>query len=188
MKNNDAQKLNNSRIAGLRKEWDEFKSYAGEAQPAGDEVIFDAVDGKVGVGDYVYTVSDVCSRLALSEEAVARLISGGDIDSVTLRTADGKTQKMISKSSLSRFEEDSLIDTSVTEKAAAMLENTHSDESLEQLKEQIEQLKIAQTKMIQQMKDMLLLEMRNLKEQERDLSSYVYELSEEVKSRKRKLW
>ena len=48
-------------------------------------------------------------------------------------------------------------------------------------KDKIEQLRNTQGKVLAQMKDMLLLEVRNLKEQDRDLTSFVYELTEEIR-------
>ena len=54
-------------------------------------------------------------------------------------------------------------------------------EALHDMQTEIEKLRNTQSKIIQQMKDMLLLEVRNLKEQDRDLTSFVYELAEEIR-------
>ena len=53
---------------------------------------------------------------------------------------------------------------------------------MESLRAEVDSLKTTQAKQISQIKDVLLLEMRNLKEQDRDLTSFVYELAEEIRN------
>jgi hypothetical protein len=55
-------------------------------------------------------------------------------------------------------------------------------ESVQELTAEIDELRNTQGKVLQQMKDILLLEVRNLKEQDRDLTSFVYELAQEVRN------
>jgi hypothetical protein len=45
----------------------------------------------------------------------------------------------------------------------------------------VDEMRGNQARILQQMKDILLLEVRNLKEQDRDLASFVYELAEEIR-------
>ncbi|MBP5719312.1 MAG: hypothetical protein J6X53_10140 [Abditibacteriota bacterium] len=168
-------------ISRLRDEWAEFKNYAG-TESAGDEVVFPESHGTAGVGDYSVTVEDACSRLALSKEAVERLILCGELDAVTVDFTDGKRGKLISRGSLTRFEEDAQIDSAVTERAAELAKEASLEETLESLRAEVESLKTTQAKQISQIKDVLLLEMRNLKEQDRDLTSFVYELAEEIRN------
>lgn len=180
-------------IARIRKEWrefglveDEVKAHAAEDM---EQVVFPEVDGGAGIGDYTLDCSDVRARLALSEDAVDRLISSGELDSILVAGADGSTRRMISEASMRRFEEDAAIDPDAMRRAAKAMADKGVAEAIDDLQTEINELRNTQSKILQQMKDMLLLEVRNLKEQDRDLTSFVYELAEEIRAvlpRKRK--
>lgn len=170
-------------IARLREEW----RAAGLIQPvsgsADDEepIVFAETDGGIGVGDYTLTLNEVRNRLPLSDEAIDRLIASGELDSVLVKSADGAVRRMVSESSFKRFLEDSSIDPGAMERAAKALADKSLVEAIESLNAAVEDLRNNQAKVLQQMKDILLLEVRNLKEQDRDLASFVYELAEEIR-------
>ena len=165
-------------IARLRKEWGE----AGIEAPVHDavEVIFPEVDGGAGVGDYELDLKGVQSQLALSDEAVERLVTVGELDSILVRSDDGTVRRLFSKSSLQRFLTDSLIDPNAVSRAAEAIADREVAQAIEDVRMEVQELRITQGKILQQMKDVLLLEVRNLKEQDRDLASFVYELSEKI--------
>jgi hypothetical protein len=171
-------------IARIRNEWraagmTEKTSQDGEADT--EQVIFPETDGGAGVGDYTLESDEIMNQLALSREAMDRLISTGEIDSILVQGTDGKPRRMLSESSVKRFEEDSAIDPQAITRAAKAMADANLVESVQELQAEIEELRNTQGKVLQQMKDVLLLEVRNLKEQERDLTSFVFELAEEVK-------
>ncbi len=178
-------------IARLREEW----RAAGLIQPLSESedeelpVVFSEVEGGIGVGDYTLTLDEVHNRLPLSDEAIDRLIASGELDSVLVKSADGTVHRMVSESSFKRFLEDSSIDPGAMARAAKALADRSLVEAIESLSAAVEDLRNNQAKVLQQMKDILLLEVRNLKEQDRDLASFVYELAEEIRRilpRKRK--
>lgn len=171
-------------IARIRQEW----LAAGLAQDtaSGDSapsptVVFEEVDGGAGVGDYALECDLVRDMLGLSQEAIDRLVDSGELDSILLQGPDGQLRRMISESSVKRFEEDSAIDPGALKRAARALADRTLVEAIQELQAEIDELRNTQGKVLQQMKDMLLLEVRNLKEQDRDLTSFVYELAEEIR-------
>lgn len=171
-------------IARIREEWRaaglaEQKSSADSGQSA--QVVFEAVDGGAGVGDYVLDCDTVRDSLGLSQEAIDRLVESGELDSILLQGPDGQPRRMISETSVRRFEEDSAIDPGALKRAARAMADRTLVEAVEELQAEIADLRTTQGKVLQQMKDMLLLEVRNLKEQDRDLTSFVYELAEEIR-------
>ena len=171
-------------IARIRQEW----LAAGLARDTAPEdyapsapVVFDEVDGGAGIGDYSLDCDLVRDMLGLSQEAIDRLVDSGELDSILLQGPDGQPRRMISESSVKRFEEDSAIDPAALKRAAKALADRTLVEAIQELQAEIDELKNTQGKVLQQMKDMLLLEVRNLKEQDRDLTSFVYELAEEIR-------
>jgi chaperonin cofactor prefoldin len=88
---------------------------------------------------------------------------------------------MVSESSFKRFLEDSAIDPDAMVRAAQALADNSLAEAIESLRAAVEDLRSNQARILQQMKDLLLLEVRNLKEQDRDLASFVFELAEEIR-------
>jgi len=173
-------------IARLREEW----RAAGLIQPGSEsadlaeqaeQVVFSETEDGVGVGDYTLDLDEVRNRLPLSEEAIDRLIASGELDSVVVKSADGTLRRMVSESSFKRFLEDSAIDPDAMVRAAQALADKSLAEAIESLRAAVEDLRSNQARILQQMKDLLLLEVRNLKEQDRDLASFVFELAEEIR-------
>jgi len=112
---------------------------------------------------------------------VDRLLASGELDSILVQSRDGEPRRMVSESSVVRFQEDSAIDPDAIKRAAKAMADKTIAASIDDLRAEIEELRSTHGKILQQMKDMLLLEVRNLKEQDRDLTSYLYELVEEVR-------
>jgi len=173
-------------IARIREEWraaglkERPAPTQGEEEP--ERIVFTEVDGGAGIGDYTLDADSVMNALALSQEAFDRLISCGEIDSVLVQTSDGTQRRMISESSVRRFEADAAIDPDAIRRAAQAMADRGVSEAIRDLQSEIDELRNTQGRILQQMKDMLLLEVRNLKEQDRDLASFVYELAEEIRS------
>lgn len=171
-------------IARLRAEW--RQAGLTDRPPASDDesvepVLFPEIDGGAGIGDYVLDPETVRDSLVLSQEAADRLIDSGELDSILVQGPDGVARRLISKSSFQRFQEDSAIDPQALKRAAKAMADQTVVESLDGLRSEVEDLRSNQVKILQQMKDILLLEVRNLKEQDRDLASYVFELAEEIR-------
>lgn len=171
-------------IARIREEWRAAGLVEKAVQPKAERVeavVFPEVDGGAGIGDYVLDCESVRDSLGLSQEAVDRLVDSGELDSILVQKPDGQARRLISQSSLLRFEEDSAIDPNALRRAAKAMADQGVVQALEELQAQIDELRSTQGKVLQQMKDMLLLEVRNLKEQDRDLTSFVYELAQEIR-------
>ena len=172
-------------IARIRAEWREAGLTDGSCAPAEagavEPVLFPEIDGGAGIGDYVLDPDTVRDSLMLSQEAADRLIDSGELDSILVQGPDGIARRLISSSSFQRFQEDSAIDPRALKRVAKTMADQTVVESLEALRTDVEDLRGNQVKMLQQMKDILLLEVRNLKEQDRDLASYVFELAEEIR-------
>ena len=171
-------------IARIREEWRQAGLIEAETPPPTDEVepvVFPEIDGGAGVGDYVVDSAALSERLGLADEAVDRLLASGELDSILVRGPDGSASRLVSESSLARFQEDSQIDPEAIERAAKAFADKSVAAAIDDLRAEIDDLKSAQGKILQQMKDILLLEVRNLKEQDRDLTSFVYELAEEIR-------
>jgi hypothetical protein len=171
-------------IARVRAEW-EAAGLVGRAvkpeEPEVEPVLFTEIDGGAGIGDYVLECDSVRNQLALSQDAMDRLIASGELDSIVIQGPDGVKRRMVSESSVRRFEEDSAIDPEALRRAAKSMADRTLAESVQSLAAELEELRNTQGKVTQQMKDMLLLEIRNLKGQDRDLTSFVYELAEEIR-------
>lgn len=172
-------------IARIRQEW---RAAGLSEQPLSREkteeaegVVFPEVEGGAGIGDYTLDVETVKSMLALSPEAVTRLVASGEIDSILVQGPDGRKRRLFSEASVNRFEVDSAIDPNAVSRAARQMTEAGMTEAIDDLRAEVEELRNTQGKILQQMKDMLLLEVRNLKEQDRDLTSFVYELAEEIR-------
>lgn len=162
-----------SGIMRLREEWQRaglpiLGDIAGEPE---QQVVFPESEDGAPVGDYSLPEEEARVRLRLSKEAFDRLILCGELDSILVRTSEG-VRRFLSVASLERFEVDSAIES----KSESL--PTVGKESIEALKQEIEELKLSNVKQLQQVKDMLLLELRNLKEQDRDLTSYIFELNQ----------
>jgi hypothetical protein len=126
------------------------------------------------VGDYKVTAEDARARLGLSEESMARLLEGGELDSIQVKFSDG-VRRMVSESGLSRFIEDSGMDPMLADSLAAPSAEVRA--ILDSILTDMAELRDTQTRQLQQFKDVLLLELRNLKEQDRDLTSFIYDLT-----------
>ena len=172
-------------IARIREEWRESGLAENRRPPHKEEevqpVIFSEVDGGAGIGDYTLDCDTVKETLALSQEAVDRLLGSGELDSILVQGPEGQPRRMVSESSVHRFQADSQIDPQAIKRAAKAMADRTVAEAIQQLQSEIDELRNTQGKVLQQMKDMLLLEVRNLKEQDRDLTSFVYELAEEIR-------
>lgn len=168
-----------SGILRLRQEWHKegLPVYSGRQRSDVDnnQVIFTESADRGPVGDYTLEEEEVRARLRLSPEAFDRLIAGGGLDSILVKGDDGSIRRLISVSSLERFEVDSALDPE-----GASLPMTNVLDAVEQVRQEMEQMKSTQAKQLQQFKDILLLELRNLKEQDRDLTSYIFELSQQI--------
>jgi hypothetical protein len=173
-------------IARIREEWrGAGLTMDTSAKPASEQVepvVFSEIDGGAGIGDYTLEYESVIERLGLASEAVDRLLASGELDSILLQSAGGLPRRLISQSSFERFRQDSAMDPEAIKRAARAMADQTLVASIDDLRAEIEELKSTQGKVLQQMKDTLLLELRNLKEQDRDLTSFVYELAEEVRA------
>lgn len=171
-------------IERIREEWRAaglVRSELPQEEKEIEPVLFPEMDGGAGVGDYVLDLDTVRQRLALSDEAIERLVASGELDSILVQGPDGHPRRLISESSFERFQADSAIDPEALPRAARAMADKELVAAIDELRAQIDQLTGNQGKILQQMKDILLLEIRNLKEQDRDLTSFVYELAEEVR-------
>lgn len=172
-------------IARIREEWREAglveKRRSAPASGEIEPVVFPEVDGGAGIGDYVLDCDTVTDRLGLSRDAVERLVSSGELDSILVQGPDGASRRLISESSFVRFQADSAIDPEAMLRAAKAMADRGVAASIDEMRAEVEELRATQGKLLQQMKDLLLLEIRNLKEQDRDLASFVYELAEEIR-------
>lgn len=172
-------------IARLRAEWRQAgltdRPPASADAESVEPVLFPEIDGGAGIGDYILDPETVRDSLMLSQEAADRLIDSGELDSILVQGPDGVARRLISRSSFQRFQEDSAIDPQALKRAAKAMADQTVVESLEILRTEVEDLRSNQVRILQQMKDILLLEVRNLKEQDRDLASYVFELAEEIR-------
>lgn len=170
-------------IARIREEWREAGlTDDGSADAEPEQVVFSEIDGGAGIGDYTLEYEAVVDSLGLAPEAVDRLISSGELDSILVQGVGEEPRRMVSESSFERFRQDSAMDPEAMQRAARAMADQTLVSAIDQLRQEVDELRGAQSKMLQQMKDVLLLELRNLKEQDRDLTSFVYELSEELKS------
>jgi len=171
-------------IARLRREWRAAGLSERVIRDDGEHVepvLFPEVDGGAGVGDYTLDCAMVRDSLMLSQEAMDRLIDSGELDSILVQGPEGIARRLVSVSSYERFQQDSAIDPGALKRAAKAMADQSVAESIDEMKSEIEELRATQGKVLQQMKDILLLEVRNLKEQDRDLASFVYELAEEIR-------
>ncbi len=173
-------------IERIRQEWRNHGLTPQQQSPAPhleetSPVVFSEIDGGAGIGDYTLDCETVKTQLAISQDALDRLIAVGELDSVIVQGPDGEQRRLFSESSLKRFIEDSAIDPEAVQRAAKNMADKNLVEAIQQLQEQVSELQGTQGKVLQQMKDILLLEVRNLKEQDRDLASFVYELAEEIR-------
>ena len=163
-------------ILRLREEWHrEGRSITEGRKPENEaQVIFSESSDGTPVGDYILTEEDVRGRLRLSQQAFERLIACGELDSILIRTSLG-IRRLISVSCVERFESESAM---ITEPEMTIA-NTVA-EAVDALRQEVDLLKTANAKQLQQVKDMVLLELRNLKEQDRDLTSYIFELTQQI--------
>ncbi len=174
-----------SGIVRLRQEWQAWglseERAADEVESQAAPVVFSEVDGGAGVGDYTLEYETVVERLGLTSEAVDRLLMSGELDSILVQKPGEEPRRMISEASFNRFQQDSAMAPEALERAARAMADQTLVSAIDSLRRELEDLKGSQGRLLQQMKDMLLLEIRNLKEQDRDLASFVYELTEEIR-------
>jgi hypothetical protein len=169
-------------IARIRQEWrDAGLTDAPAVEPEAEPVVFSEIDGGAGIGDYSLELDNVIEWLGLAPEAVDRLLLSGELDSILVQKPGEEARRLVSESSFERFRQDAAIDPDAILRAAKAMADQTLVASIEELRAEIEELKGSQGRILQQMKDILLLELRNLKEQDRDLTSFVYELAEEVR-------
>jgi hypothetical protein len=167
-------------IARIRHEWLQSGALDDRAPVAQEQpVIFPEAEGGVRIGDYTIEEEEVRTSLALSQEAIDRIIASGELDSIKVRDAAGTVRRLVSESSLRRFQIDSAIEP--ISALGQAVSDTSIQQAIEELQLEVGQMRNTSSKIIQQMKDILLLEIRNLKEQDRDLASFVYELAEEIR-------
>ncbi len=127
------------------------------------------------VGDYTVSSEDARMRLGLSEGAMVRLLQSGELDSIQVRFPEG-VRRLVSESALTRFISDAGMD---MERAKDFsMPTPEVKTALEEIRSEVQDIRESQTRQLQQFKDILLLELRNLKEQDRDLASFVYDLTE----------
>ena len=169
-------------IEMLKKKWLEFETYKGSTEIAElRDVVFSDRPGSLGVGDYTLEKEEVLARLNINEDGLRRLTMVGEIDSIIIENIDGIQRRLYSEASIERFQADAEIDSEANYEK--ILEAADKD-MLKQIF-LLQDMVIKQSKYIKYLKDMLLLEVRNIKEQNLDLASYVYELTEEIKSSKK---
>lgn len=160
-------------IARLRDEWQ--KLGLSRKEPSKDNrVELEPVVFPEPVGDYRVPAEQARVRLGLSQQAMERLLAGGELDSILVRF-DDEVHRMVSQSALSRFIEDSGFASEAAEPRAAPAPEVEA--ALDAIQEQIREIRELHSRQLQQFKDILLLELRNLKEQDRDLTSFVYDLT-----------
>ena len=169
-------------IEMLKKKWLEFESYKGSADVNSlKDVVFSDRPGSLGVGDYNLEKEEVFARLNINEDGLRRLTMIGELDSIIVENLDGMQKRLYSEASVTRFQSDTEID------SVANYEKILEAADKDMVKQifLLQDMVIKQSKYIKYLKDMLLLEIRNIKEQNLDLSSYVYELTEEIKRGKK---
>lgn len=160
-------------IARLHDEW--VKQGLGKTEPSKKPLIgLEPVIFPEPVGDYIVPAEDARAALGLSEDAMERLLAGGGLDSILVRFEEGP-MRLVSESALMRFLDDTGMDQSITEHRIIPSKEILS--SIDSIREELAEMKDFQSRQIQQFKDILLLELRNLKEQDRDLTSFVYDLT-----------
>ncbi|MBP5273477.1 MAG: hypothetical protein ILO36_00880 [Abditibacteriota bacterium] len=179
-KNNGGAPGTPSGIDMLRKKWLEFEAYKDSAEAGGlKDIVFS--DGAMAVGDYSLEKEEVMARLNVGEDALRRLTMIGELDSIVAENIEGQQRRLYSASSVERFMEEAEIPRQVTEEK--ILEA--ADKELLHQIFLLQDMVITQSKYIKYLKDMLLLEIRNIKEQNLDLASYVYELAEKNEKKER---
>jgi hypothetical protein len=169
-------------IVRLREEW--AKLGLNPAKQEKQQVGLEPIVFPEPVGDYRVVADDVRALLGLSEDAMNRLLSGGELDSILVKFETGP-RRMVSEASLSRFLEDSGMAPELSGRLTLPADEVAA--MLESLKEEIQETKDLHARQLQQFKDVLLLELRNLKEQDRDLTSFVFDLTEALEELNPKL-
>lgn len=167
----------------LKKKWMEYENYRGNEEASKiKEVVFSEHPGSVGIGDYIYEKDYVMGLLNISEDALRRLMMIGELDSIIAEDVNGVQRRLFSESSVKKFQDDTNIDIRAMEERILKAADNDTLKQIFLLQDMI----IRQTKYINHLKNQLLLEIRNMKEQNLDLSVYVYELLEEIKKLKEK--
>ena len=162
-----------SGIDMLKKKWLEYEAYKGSGEAANlKDIVFS--DTSMSVGDYSLEKEEVLVRLNINEDGLRRLTMIGELDSIIVENPEGEQRRLYSAASVERFREDAEISQGVTEE---LILEAADKELLHQIF-LLQDMVITQSKYIKYLKDMLLLEIRNIKEQNLDLASYVYELAE----------
>ncbi|MBR4749444.1 MAG: hypothetical protein IK083_07745 [Abditibacteriota bacterium] len=162
-------------IEMLKKKWLEYEAYKESEEAARTkDIVFK--DSALSVGDYSLEKEEVLVRLNVNEDALRRLTMIGELDSIVVENPAGEQRRLYSSASVDRFIRDGEISGGVTEER--ILEA--ADKELLHQIYLLQDMVLTQSKYIKYLKDMLLLEMRNIKEQNLDLTSYVYELSEKI--------
>lgn len=162
----------------LKKKWMEYENYRGnETAEKMQDVVFSHHPGSVGVGDYTLEKDYVMGLVNADENALRRLIMTGELDSIVAEDVNGVQRRLFSESSVKKFQDDANIDVRAMEERILKAADNDLTKQIFLLQDMV----IKQTKFINHLKSQMLLEIRNMKEQNLDLSSYVYELLEEIK-------
>jgi hypothetical protein len=160
-------------IARLHDEWS--KQGLGVPEPSQlPQVGLEPVVFPEPVGDYKVPAEDARAKLGLSFDAMERLLTGGGLDSILVKFDDG-IRRMISESALARFVQDSGMDPAISESLSTPAKELAA--ALEAIHQELAEMRDHQSRQLQQFKDILLLELRNLKEQDRDLTSFIYDMT-----------
>ena len=166
----------------LKKKWAEYENFRGNEEAGKvNDVVFSQHPGSVGVGDYTLEQDYVMGLLNVDENAMRRLVMTGEVDSIVVEDVNGVQRRMFSKSSIEKFQEDAHIDVKAMEERILKAADNDTVKQIFLLQDMV----IKQTKFINHLKSQMLLEIRNMKEQNLDLASYVYELLEEIKKLKK---
>jgi len=176
-----------SGIARLREEWVKQGLVSSDRDDKA-HVGLEPVIFPEPVGDYAVPAEEARARLGLTEEAMGRLLEGGELDSILVRFGDS-IRRMVSQTALARFIKDAGMEPSLAEGPSTQPHELTG--ALDDILHEIRDVRELQSRQLQQFKDVLLLELRNLKDQDRDLTSFIYDLTaalEELfpKLRKRK--
>jgi len=179
-------KINNEPVASgiemLKRKWLEFEAYRGnEDVEKLKNVVFSEHPGSVGVGDYKLEKDYVMGLLNVNDDGLRRLIMIGELDSIIVEDVRGTQRRLFSESSVKRFQEDSEIDIDAMEERILKAADNDTLKQIFLLQDMV----IKQSKYIKHLKEQILMEVRNMKDQNLDLAAYVYELLEEVKKIKK---
>ena len=123
-------------IVRLREEW--AKLGLNPAKQEKQQVVLEPIVFPEPVGDYKVNADDARALLGLSADAMDRLLNGGELDSILVKSDTGP-KRMISEASLSRFLEDSGMSPELSGRLTLPADEVAA--MLESLKEEIRETK-----------------------------------------------